>query len=69
MKEKDLPIDFTKHKVYSKGAEKSVKKLLRRYYDEKTAGELWEKIQLQYPETESALAGRKYGFNIKSQLL
>ena len=26
-------------------------------------------FQHYYPETESALAGRKYGFNIKSQLL
>ena len=25
--------------------------------------------QFYYPETQSALAGRKYGFNIKSQLL
>ena len=35
MKEKDLPIDLTKHKVYSKNAKKCVQKLLRRYYDEK----------------------------------
>ena len=33
MKEKDLPIDLTKHKVYSKNAQKCVMKLLRRYYD------------------------------------
>ena len=26
-------------------------------------------FQYYYPETESALAGRKYGFNLKSQLL
>ena len=37
MKEKDLPIDLTKHKVYSKNAQKCVQKLLKRYYDEKTA--------------------------------
>ena len=30
MKEKDLPIDLTKHKVYSKNAQKCVMKLLRR---------------------------------------
>ena len=36
MKEKDLPIDLTKHKVYSKNAKKCVQKLLRRYYDENT---------------------------------
>ena len=47
MKEKDLPIDLTKHAVYTKNAKKCVQKLLSRYYDEKTAMELWEKIQLQ----------------------
>ena len=26
-------------------------------------------FQHYYPETESALVGRKYGFNLKSQLL
>ena len=26
-------------------------------------------FQYYYPETQSALAGRKYGFNIRSQLL
>lgn len=50
MKEKDLPIDFTKHKVYSKNAKKCVLKLLHRYHDGKTAAELWEKIRLQYCE-------------------
>ena len=49
-KEKDLPIDLTKHKVYSKNAGKCVQKLLRRYYDGQTAAELWERIQLQYCE-------------------
>ena len=50
MKEKDLPIDLTKHKVYSKNAQKCVMKLLRRYYDGQTVADLWEKIQLQYCE-------------------
>ena len=40
MKEKDLPIDRTKHKAYSKNAQKCVQKLLKRYYDEKTAARL-----------------------------
>jgi len=40
MKEKDLPIDRTKHKAYSKNAKKCVQKLLKRYYDEKTAARL-----------------------------
>jgi hypothetical protein len=35
MKTKALPIDLTKHKVYSRNAEKCVRKLLRRYYDER----------------------------------
>ena len=48
MLEKDLPFDRTKHAVYTKKAKKCVQKLLRRYYDEQTAAELWEIIQLQY---------------------
>ena len=50
MKEKDLPIDRTKHRVYSKDAKKCVWNLLTRCYDEKTAARLWERIQLQYAE-------------------
>lgn len=50
MKEKDLPIDLTKHKVYSKDARNCVWKLLHRYYDRQTSEQLWEKIQLQYCE-------------------
>ena len=38
MKEKDLPIDLTKHKVYSKNAKKCVQKLLHRYYDRADGG-------------------------------
>ena len=39
MKEKDLPIDLTKHRVYTKNAKKCVQKLLNRFYDkQKTAG-------------------------------
>ena len=36
MREKDLPIDLKKHKVYSKNAKKCVQKLLRRYYGKRT---------------------------------
>ena len=43
MREKDLPIDLTKHKVYSKNAKKCVQKLLRRYYGKQTAAELFAK--------------------------
>jgi len=50
MREKNLPFDRTKHVCYTKNAKKCVQKLLRRYYDEQTAVELWEKIQLQYCE-------------------
>ena len=72
MKTKDLPIDLTKHKVYSRNAEKCVRKLLRRYYDEKTADELWEKVQLQYCEylkDEPALAGLKITDSIYDPIL
>ena len=47
MKEKDLPVDLTKHKVYSRNARKCVMKSLHRYYDEKTAAEHWEKPPLE----------------------
>ena len=50
MREKDLPIDLTKHKVYSKNAKKCVQNLLHRYYSRHIAAELWEKVQLQYCE-------------------
>ena len=72
MKEKDLPIDRTKHRVYSKNARTCVWKLLRRYYDEKTAASLWEKIQLQYCEylkDEPALAGSKITVSIYDPIL
>ena len=72
MKEKDLPVDRAKHKVYSKNAAKCVRKLLRRYYGEKTSEELWEKIQLQYCEylkDEPALAESKITVSIYDPIL
>ena len=48
MREKDLPLDRSRHAIYTKNAKKCVQTLLRRYYDEPTAAQLWEKIQLQY---------------------
>ena len=72
MKEKDLPIDLTKHKVYSKNARKCVQKLLSRYYDERTAAELWEKTQLQYCDylkDEPPLAGLKITTSIYDPIL
>ncbi len=72
MREKDLPFDRTKHAIYTKSTKKCVKKLLRRYYDEKTAADLWEKIQLQYCEylrDEPALAGSKITVSIYDPIL
>ena len=72
MKEKDLPIDLTKHKVYSKTVKNCVRKLLHRYYDDQTASKLWEKIQLQYCEflkEEPALAGLKITASIYDPIL
>ena len=72
MREKDLPFDRTKHVIYTKSAEKCVRKLLRRYYDEKTAADLWEKIQLQYCEylkEEPALGGAKITVSIYDPIL
>ena len=72
MKEKDLPIDLTKHKIYSKNAKKCVLKLLHRYFDAATASKLWEKVQLQYCEylkDEPALAGLKITTSIYDPIL
>lgn len=72
MKEKDLPIDRAKNKVYSKNAKKCVRKLLHRYYGKKTAADLWEKIQLQYCEylkDAPALAGVKITASIYDPIL
>lgn len=46
MKEKDLPIDRTRHAVYTKKAKKCVLRLLHRCYSDQNCGQLWEKIQL-----------------------
>ncbi len=72
MKEKDLPVDPAKHKVYSQNARKCVRKLLRRYYDEQTAETLWEKVQLQYCEflkDEPALKDLKITTSIYDPIL
>ena len=72
MKEKDLPIDRSRHKVYSKNAKKCVRKLLLRCYDRKTAAGLWEKIQLQYAEylkEEPALKDLKITASIYDPIL
>ena len=72
MKEKDLPIDLNKHVIYTKNAKKCVRKLLHRYYDEKTAEELWEKVQLKYAEflkDEPALNSAKITVSIYDPIL
>ena len=72
MREKDLPFDRSKHAIYSKKAKKCVQTLLRRYYDEPTAAQLWEKIQLQYCawlEDEPALGGVKMTASIYDPIL
>lgn len=72
MREKDLPIDLSKHAIYTKNAKKCVQKLLSRYYDEETASQLWEEIQLQYCEylkAEPALGGVKITTSIYDPIL
>ena len=72
MREKDLPFDRAKHAVYTKKAKKCVQTLLRRYYDESAAAELWEKIQLQYCDylkDEPALGGVKMTVSIYDPIL
>ncbi len=50
MREKDLPIDRSRHVPYTQNAKKCVMRLLRRCYDGKTAAELWEKTRLRYAD-------------------
>ena len=72
MKEKDLPVDRSRHAIYTKKAKRCVQKLLHCYYDEKTASELWEKVQLQYAEflkDEPALGGVKMTVSIYDPIL
>ena len=72
MKEKELPIDRSKHVIYTKKAKECVQKLLRRYYDAETAAELWEKVQLKYVEFlkgEPALGGAKITVSIYDPIL
>ena len=72
MKEKDLPFDRSKHAVYTRNAKKCVQKILRQYYDDNTAEELWEKIQLKYCEylkEEPAMGGAKITVSIYDPIL
>ncbi|MBQ9663444.1 MAG: L-2-amino-thiazoline-4-carboxylic acid hydrolase [Oscillospiraceae bacterium] len=72
MKESELPIDLSKHVIYTKKAKECVQKLLHRYYDDETAAALWEKVQLQYAEylkDEPALGGAKITVSIYDPIL
>ena len=72
MKEKDLPIDRTKHALYTRNAKKCVLKLLRRCYDARAAAGLWEKTQLKYVEylkDEPALKDLKITTSIYDPIL
>lgn len=72
MREQDLPIDRSKHALYTKKAKKCVQRLLSRCYDKDTATELWEKIQLRYAsflEDEPALGGVKMTVSIYDPIL
>ena len=72
MKDKEVPIDRSRHVLYTKKAKNCVWKLLRRYYDKETAAELWEKIQLKYAEfleDEPALGGAKITVSIYDPIL
>ncbi len=72
MREKDLPIDRSRHAVYTKRAKRCVRNLLLRCYDRKTADGLWEKIQLRYAEylkDEPALRDLKITTSIYDPIL
>lgn len=72
MKDKELPIDLSRHAIYTENAKKCVQKLLHRYYDDATCEELWEKIQLQYVEflkDEPPMAGVRITTSIYDPIL
>lgn len=72
MENKDLPFDRSKHVIYTKKAERCVRNLLRRYYDEKTSADLWNRIQLQYCsflKDEPALGGLKLTASVYDPIL
>ena len=72
MKDKDLPIDDTRHAIYTRNAKQCVQNLLLRYYDRKTAVKLWQKIQWQYLaylDDEPALGGVKITTSIYDPIL
>ncbi len=72
MREKDLPIDFSKHDIYTKNAKKCVQGLLHRYYDRTVSEVLWERIQLRYAEflkDEPALKDLKITTSIYDPIL
>ena len=72
MKEKDLPIDRSRHAIYTKNAKACVQKLLRRCYDEERAAELWEQVQLRYAEflkEEPAMGGARITTSIYDPIL
>ncbi len=72
MREKDLPIDRSRHAVYTRKARNCVRKLLGLCYDGKTSAELWEKIQLQYADylkDEPALRDLKITTSIYDPIL
>lgn len=50
MEDRSVPIDRSKHAIYTQSAKKCVQRLLRRYHDEQTSANLWEKIQFQYAD-------------------
>ena len=72
MKDEDLPIDRSRHVIYTEKAKNCVQGLLRRYYDDQTAEALWEKIQMKYAEfleDEPALGGVKMTVSIYDPIL
>ena len=67
-----MPIDRSKHVLYTQKAKKCIQKLLSRDYDRGTAAALWEKVQLKYAEfleDEPALGGAKITVSIYDPIL
>lgn len=72
MDDRKVPIDRSKHVLYTRNAETCVQHLLCRYFDQKTAADLWNRIQLQYAEylkDEPALGSLKVTASVYDPIL
>lgn len=55
MKDKDLPIDFSCHVLYTKPCKKEIRKKIALHYPPDEREEVWERVQMKYAEFLSDL--------------